>query len=423
MPSVARDDGTDFAVYTYRELLNAKSASLLRQEIQLLQQDNGDFARFFPQPDGDYEAVFAKERGFLLGETVWEHFDQPDDLIYCEALPNGRDAILVVVRAGQVYLDAELPIINLPDEFASLVAGENQYNIYVHGDVPLAEEASDDAFAFDEENVKSFTLLEEPAFASITAYEEYELLPVSEAIAELNLGKGKLPFYIAAVIAAVAVGYLVYDVMKPAPAPTPTVAVKRKAAPPTQVYAAYKSALQTPSPSKILVELAMNAQQMHTIPGWEPKTMSFDGSKYLVNLKSFGGSTDILLAWVKDTHANLQVEGNSASITIPSKISNRVAPTKIYNERDLVSMLYDRMKQIIPTGGVSLGVATPKKSFVEVPLTISYSDISTDILMLFAQELQGLPIVLQTFNTSINDGLLHGSFTILILGAKSNGTD
>lgn len=420
MPIVTRDDGTDFAVYTYRELLSAKSGSLLRQEIQLLQQDNGDYARFFQQPDGDYEAVFAKERGYLLGETIWEHFEQPSELIYCEALPSGENAILIVVRGSQVYLDAELPIVNLPDEFSSLVSGESQYDIYVYGDVPLAEKASDDAFAFDAENIKSFTVLEEPVFPAVDVYEEYELIPVAEAIEELDLGKGRLPFYIAAIVAAIGLGYLVFDIMKPPPPPEPTVAVKPVA--PAAVYADYKSALKSPSPTKLLVEFALNVQQMYTMPGWEPISVKLEGSNYLVNLKSVGGSTDILLAWIRETHSNLQVQGNSATISIPSKAEARQAPTKIYDERDLVSMLYDRMKQIVPSGTVNLGAAATKNNFVEVPLTVSFSGISTDILMLFAKELRGLPTVLETCNASIRDGLLNGSFSILILGAKTNGT-
>lgn len=420
MPVVVRDDGIEFAVYTYRETLSAKSSSLLRQEIQYLQSENGDYGRFFLQIDGDYEAVFSRDKGFLLGESVWEYFEQPDDLIFCEALPDSEDALLVVVRSGRVSLDVKVAKVNLPDEFASLVGSSNKYRIYIHGDVPLAQEASDEAFAFDEDSIESFTLLDEPVFPQLPLYEEYQLLSIPEAIRELNLGTGKPIFYVIAIVAAIGLGYFIYDIMQPEPEPV-VVEVAPIERPPEDPYLAYKNALKGPSPSKILVEYALNVQHLFTMPAWQPTSVNYASGNYTASLQSFGGSTDILLAWVKETDANLTVTGDSASLSINSDVKDRKPPTKIYHERDIVSLIYDRLKLLLPAGGVSLGNSQPQDGYNQIELTVSFSDISSDILVLFAKELQGLPLIMQRCDASINDGLLSGSFSILILGA-GNGS-
>ena len=113
MPQILRHDGVPFVVYTYRELVTAKKYSLLKRELEMLGREHGDNARFYVYPDGDLEAIFSKDAGYLLGENIWQHFGNPADLIYCEALADGENALLVIVKQGSVYLDAQLPLTNL----------------------------------------------------------------------------------------------------------------------------------------------------------------------------------------------------------------------------------------------------------------------------------------------------------------------
>ena len=200
MPIIEREDGINFAVYTYRELVLLKRASLLRQEIALLQKENGNYARFFEQDTGDIEVVFSQDKGYLLAESVWFYFDQPSDFIFCEALPDNKNAILVVARGGSIFLDSKVPIINLIDEFISLATSDNAYEIFVYGDnIPLAEQSSDETYAFPEDTVKSFTVLDNAVLPLLEPDEGLELLPVSEAFKELSAAKSKLPQTIIAI--------------------------------------------------------------------------------------------------------------------------------------------------------------------------------------------------------------------------------
>lgn len=120
MPVLIRDDGSQFITRAYRELLSAKKFALQKREVTLLERDNGSFVRLFRQSNGDIEAVFSHEQGYLLGETVWHFFENSDALIYCEILDGGEKAVLVVVRQGSVFLDAEISVSQIIDEFSAL---------------------------------------------------------------------------------------------------------------------------------------------------------------------------------------------------------------------------------------------------------------------------------------------------------------
>src|SRR6185312_4573646 len=160
MPILRRNDGTSFVIQPYRESLSLTSTGLLKKELYLLGQNYGGYSRIFRQPDGRFEAVFSRDPGYLLGETVWQHFGKPYDLLYCEALDGeSQQALVVVVRGGSVYLDAKIPYANLAEELAPLQAGTGTFVVYTQGDVPLSKNVEPGKFSLDPARVKSFTRL------------------------------------------------------------------------------------------------------------------------------------------------------------------------------------------------------------------------------------------------------------------------
>lgn len=424
MPLLTRDDGVKFAVYTYRETLSSKNLSMLRREALIISRDNGQYARFFPLSGNEVEAIFSRDDGYLLGELIWQHFGNPYDLIYCEALPDGENALLVVVRGGSVYLDAELPVMNLADEFISLVSGENKYQIYVYGDVPLAEFATDEKFAFDEMMVESFMELDTPVYPTIEVDEAFRLLPIDTALAEFKAPTSNTVKAIIGIVILAVVGYIGWKVL----APKPVVVVNNGPTTVTQTvvqntssnpYAAYESLLMTPAPSDILNSAVQNIQLLLTIPGWTPTDMTYSAqdSALNFNLKPVGGNLGLLLAWIRDNQVELQAASGKAVLVFPLTIDNRPAPTVLYNLRDTVASLYDILNRILPNTAPSLGQTVPQGNFSETTLTISFSGAAPGTLVLLAKELQTYPVILDSFSMKIDEGVLSGTMEIKILGA------
>src|SRR5687768_7707453 len=116
MPYITREDGERFVIPSYRDVLSIKKESLLRKEILLLSENYGEYIALQRKNAEQYEVAFSNEPGYLLGETIWHYFKRPYDLIYCEAIPNTSEAILVMVKSGNVYLDGTFPLDAIPDE-------------------------------------------------------------------------------------------------------------------------------------------------------------------------------------------------------------------------------------------------------------------------------------------------------------------
>jgi hypothetical protein len=176
MPILRREDGTKFAVQTYRELLSLKKPSLIRNEVRILAQDHGEYIRIFSQSNKQLEAVFSNEPGYLLAETVWYYVGKPNSLLYCEALP-AKQIIVVVVRDGTIYLDAVLPTHDIITELTTLIVDQYKYDVYLFGDVPVSETEEENKFFLAQHLIKSLTRPEQSLFAALPVYKNLELQP------------------------------------------------------------------------------------------------------------------------------------------------------------------------------------------------------------------------------------------------------
>src|SRR5688572_11892417 len=105
MPYITREDGEHFVIPSYRDVLVVKQKNQLKKEILLLSQSYGEYITLQKKGGNQYEVAFSPDTGYLLGESIWYHFKRPVDLIYCEAIPNTTEAILVIVKSSSVYLD------------------------------------------------------------------------------------------------------------------------------------------------------------------------------------------------------------------------------------------------------------------------------------------------------------------------------
>ncbi len=411
MPAIVRNDGEQFAVYTYRELLALKKSSLLKREIQLLKEEHGQYARFYWQEEGDVEAVFSRDPGFLLAECAWEHFGSPDDLIYCEVMPGEQVAILIVIRAGAVYLDAEVSVDNLYDEFVPLATGENQYDIYIYGDAPLAEVAAEGVFAFDDAHVKSFTHLEDSAFSKLPLNEDFRLLLVDKAIADLKLKEVSLVPLLVIILGIGGIGYFAYQMMKPPPPPPPKPII-------VNPYAQYEQQLASPSPENILNAVAKQVQVVSIIPGWQATNMKYANNTLDVTLTTpIQASGDFLVHWAKKNNLDLGIQSNSASVKISIDVPSRPKPTTIYNLRQILAEIFDDTHLFLPGSTVTFSSPTAQGKFSSSTVTVNFNNLASPILNLYGRVLKDKPVVLESMTFNLQGGLLSGQMKLTVLGA------
>ncbi len=421
MATITRDDGTLFAIYTYRELITAKKGSLLKNELMLLARDNGEYARFYDKPGGDFEAVFGHETGYLLGENIWHYFNQPDNLIYCEQMADREHALLVVVRDGNVFIDAHLPLANLLDEFLGLIAGNNQFDIYIYGDlIPLAEQAQEDKFAFDPQLVKTFNVLEAPIFDTLPLEDSFQLITLSKAIAELHLQENTGLKWGISLIVLLGLAFGIYKTMqRPEPlSEAPKEVVKKEA--PVDPYLGYRAALSAANPADVIRAAWASVQQALSIPGWTPTRLALSASQTsgTITLNNAGGDTGTLIAWARQQQLSVDISGARPVLTVRYPLTSRGNPKQIYQLQDTASLLYDDLTRLLPSGSVSLGKTNNAGVYASMPITITINGAGGPGLELLAEAIQLFPVQLNSLSWNIDKGVVSGTMKLTVYGVN-----
>src|SRR4029078_7907890 len=119
---------------------------------------------------------------------IWHQFNKPQDLIYCEAIPNTAEAILVIVKSGSVYLDGSFPLESIPEELIIFLTQQNNFEIYTYGDVPISKDPEAGKFSFEPSSVKSFTELDKPVFPTLPLLKSYQLQLVDPVLKGQGIG-------------------------------------------------------------------------------------------------------------------------------------------------------------------------------------------------------------------------------------------
>ncbi|EKD55102.1 MAG: hypothetical protein ACD_60C00026G0009 [uncultured bacterium] len=410
MPYITREDGERFVIPSYRDVLSAKKPALLKKEILLLSANYGEYITLQKKNADQYEAAFSPDTGYLLGESIWHYFKKPNDLIYCEAVPNTTEAILVIVKAGSVYLDGTFPVDSIADELVVFRTQQNHFEIYVHGDVPISEHPEDGKVSLDISSVKSFTILPDPVFAILPTLKTFQLRLVGAVLKAQGIGVIPVKKIALTVIALILIwmGFTY-------------VSIHRKELPKVIVgivnpYQYYINTLTSPSPDREIRGLTAKIKTLYTIPGWQPVTINYSSGGIAVNMLSQGVKTSVLYQWAAQNNAGVQVlsDGIYLSLTIP--LINRPMPTTINPLQQVVAELIDRLSTVAPGNNVTLGQMLERGRFSEAQLTITFATLSGETLNLLADQLRGLPLVLSKVSITVDEGMLSGTIVLTALG-------
>lgn len=415
MATLRRDDGLQFIIRPYRELFSPDRASVLKRKIRTISQKQGENARVFKLDDGNLVVAFSYDTGFLLGETIWTYLNKPANLIYCEALPERRQALIVVVKNGAVFLDAKVSFTSLIDEFIALSINDDKYDIFVYGDVPLGETEAGGKYAFAARNVNSFNKLDEPLLTKLPVYEEAQLQPLDLALTSPHLGKSKVvPIIIGcAIILAIFIAWRIYKA-----APEEIISDITLAKPEAIVmpYEQYYQALTTPAPQDQIVKMILLTQITHNFPGWKLNTMTYDGVNYTFQFASNGGSIVQAQAWAKINNIDMKLQADSVTLTIPANLKNRPKFKIIYPLNEVMGVLIDGINRILTGKNVTFSDVITQGQYKEATVTINFSNTFPGMLILVGEELGRLPVTITAINMTSEKNLFSGTITLRVLG-------
>ena len=411
MPFIAREDGERFVIPSYRDVLTVKQKSQFKKEILLLSQSYGEYITLQKKGPLQYEVAFSSDTGHLLGESIWGYFKRPNDLIYCEAIPNTTEAILVIVKAGSVYLDGSFPLDTIPEELVIFLTQQNNFDIYIYGDVPISQADEPGKFSFEPSQVKSFTALETPIFPTLPLFAAYQLQLVDPVLK--NYGIGVFPTrQVVSGVVALTVLWIAYDFLT---TPTQEVAPLQLQ---TNQYANYQSLLMTENPTQQIAAALAVLVQLNTVPGWNVKKLDFVNATLNVQMLSQGGrATDLLnYASANQFQVNMTRMGIflNQEITLPA----RNKPTQIYSLQEVVAMVIDRLALIYPGNNLQIADFTKSGSFMTTELTIRLNGMVPATIHLIGEQLRDLPVNLERMSVTQDgsDNQFSGTIILQALG-------
>jgi hypothetical protein len=415
-------DAFDFVIASYRILLRkAKPRFELKKELRQLAKEYGRFVVIRQTLEHDYEIIFAKEKGYLLGESVQEHFKSSKNFIFCEQLEETEDCALVIVRGGAVVTGMVVNKNNVPEELTLTLSEEIKYDIYLYGqDIPFTEKAEEGKFSFPPQQINTFNHVSESVLNRLTKSKSLYLLPVDQAIKKSTIGKNPfVPLIVLGVIAVIGYTYWRIFVYQP---PVTEIKIVKVIMP--NPYKDYKSALESPDPGKVMMLYLNNLRPYSLLNGW--KITKFETSKLSLKTINFSfirkkGLFSELAAQVRaNSKMKLSLKGRNvlATLDLSSKFPpNRTAPKYIWRINKASATFADRLLSRLDNFTV-----TPKQSksvgvFVKTQYNVAYTDWSIDQLAMMAATLYQLPITMTAFKAGqSSNGLWSGTITVEMIG-------
>jgi len=411
MTYITRDDGEHFVIPSYRDVLTTKQKSLLKSEILSLSKSYGEYITLQRKAPTKYEVAFSSERGYLLGESVWHFFDRPFDMVYCEEIHGTTDAILVIVKSGSVYLDGSFPIDTIPEELVVFLTEQNNFEIYIHGDIPISETPEDGKFSFDSNSIKKFTVLEKPVFPTLPLLKSYQFDLVDNVLKQHGIGVFPLKQTIA-VLAVIGMGWWLWSHFSPseeeqAPAPEK---------PQVNPFKGYYDALNSTDPGDSIAFYVAGLTKLYGLPGWNIKNTIYRDGVLNATVTSQGSPLKSLYEWAKlnNAIANIGQQGVMIMVTMP--LEKRGQAQYIYPIRAVLVEIIDKIASVYPGNNIQLGEQKNLGSYSEMAIAIRLSNVSPGLLAIIGKLLSGYPITLQNMPLSVDNGSLNGTINLLILG-------
>jgi hypothetical protein len=411
MSYITRDDGERFVIPSYRDTLRALKSSLLKREIVLLASNYGNYATLQKKGKDEFEIAFSPDSGYLLGETVWDYFNRPRDLIYCEAIPNTTDAILVIVKGGSVYLDGSFPIDSISEELVIFKTQQNEFDVHIYGDVPISKKPEENKFSFDATSIHSFTVLDAPIFQKLPILKIFQLQPIDIVLKRQGIGAFPIkPVLIGGIFIVIA--WMTWGIWTPKTENIIPQSITGFVNP----YQSYMATLSSPNPVEQVQTMVNQIIQLTSMTGWYANSIDYSGNALVATVKSRGGLVNTLYGWARKNHAVVNVESKGIYVTLNASLNNRQPPNEIHETSEVVARLIDRLLYVLPKDSLVMQASENKGQYKTTILQLTFSNISLTTLSIIGNRLSDLPLVLSNAKMDINNNLLSGSLTLIVLG-------
>jgi hypothetical protein len=411
MPFITREDGERFVIPSYRDVITAKNNAALKKEVITLSQSYGEYITMQHKVGVSYDVAFSPDLGYLLGESIWHYFKRPMDMIYCEAVPNTTEAIMVIVKDGGVYLDGRFPVDSIPEELIIFLTQKNNFDIFIYGDVPIAEQPADGKFSFDASSVKSFTALPDPVFPTLPLLKTYQFQLVEATLKRYGIGGVPLNQVIAVAV-LLGAGWMLWSFISSMLKPSVVEQVAQ-----VNPYQGYYDALRSPAPDATLSAVVSVLNDAITIPGWTITKVTYATGSVTCSMLSLGGTVESLMDWADARQAGVSIIATGVQLILPVKLTPRPEAAQIYPTQETLAVILDRLVKVIPGNSFQMDQVATQGVYTTINSSITITSMSLSGIDLVAQQLNSLPFVLTGVALDYTNGVFSGTLTLQLLGS------
>lgn len=411
MAYITREDGEHFVIPSYRDVLTSRQPSVLKKEIVLLSQNYGEYITLQKKGSNQYELAFSTETGYLLGESIWHFFKRPQDMVYCEVIPNTTDAIVVIVKSGSVYLDGQFPIDTIPEELVVFLTQQNNFEIYLYGDVPISKEPEEGKFSFEPNSIKSFTRLDEPIFTKLPLIKSYHLELVDQVLQAQGIGVFPLQKALILILALIGLWMGYSWLTREGEVQEQVVSFV------TNPYQAYFQKLMTPDPTLEVEHVSHLLTKLLTAPNWSPQKIKYENGLLTATMLSYGGTVETLFDWAKINNATVDITPKGMNVNFSATLPGRSQPKQIFPLNQVMAKIIDKLETVNPGNTLKLSSISKTNEFSSVTITISINGVTPEILQLIGEQFKNSPIVIKNMAFDFNGNAYSGSIIIETLGS------
>lgn len=410
MPYITREDGERFVIPSYRDVMSTKNKNALKRDILLLSSNYGEYITMRRKNPMEFEVAFSPDIGYLLGESFWAYFKEPKDMIYCEVIPNTSEAILVIVKSGSVYLDGTFAIDSIPEELVVFLTQQNNFEIFIYGDVPISQTPQAGKFSFEASSVKAFTVLDKPVFAKLPLLKVYQFRLVDEVLKTYGIGVFPLKPVLVGVGFLVVVWVTYNYLTRESPQIASQITFRENP------YQSFFTTLSSPDPSKEVNLFLTRFLQLLTMPGWSVKEINYNKGVVKAVVMSRGAQVEDLMGWANKNRATISIETSGIYVVMNIPMLNRLQPRNIYSLNAAMARFIDHLANVYPGNRLQVSSIVNKGAYKTINFSIDLNNLSPAMVALIGQQFQNLPFVLQKMDLAITNGSISGSIFMEALG-------
>ncbi|MGB2217570.1 MAG: hypothetical protein ACPH45_04970 [Porticoccaceae bacterium] len=405
----------EFVIKPVREQSIASSRTQILREIRLRAREYGDFCHVRQIDDG-YTITYSHEQGYVLAESIARHFDYPENLVWCEHLgktPEGDSKVaIVIIRNHKIMLDTEIPAAVVADDIVmSIGAGDEIFDIYTYGDVPIHNPAeSDDGndITIEPSRIGDFITLSHSIIKLIEPNSLDYLSTPAKAVSNAGFVSHAWKYALGLALLS-AVGYWVFIYTPPPPQKQVITVIDN--------YKSYRVALQSISPSNALLLLANDYLYLLTLSRWELAAMQITDDKSTgYSLQSSVPDYQQAADFAERFDSTFAIEQRDLilSKSMPDSLT-RAEPEKIVSLDELTIKLLNDLS-LNPNLVVSLGKYSGNGHYRKRQLSLSAEKISHTDLVWLAGILDGRPVNLNSATFSVNQFSFSGEIILTLFG-------